>query len=114
MAVTTTAVDGDDDRELDYRALSEYMTVLEDGTPQADRADGLYTVTTESGSTYLVDPDLPACECPDAEYRGRRCKHIRRTRFALGWRPIPAYVDEADVDPQLGMHVGDAAEGAGN
>lgn len=105
MAVTTDHVDGGEDRELDYRALSEYMTVLEDGTPAARRAPGLYTVTTQSGATYLVDPELPACECPDAEYRGRRCKHIRRVRFALGWRPIPHYVDEDDVDPQLGRHV---------
>ena len=105
MAVATDAVDGTEDRELDYRALTEYMTVLEDGDVRARAADGLYTVTTESGSTYLVDPELPACECPDFEYRDRRCKHIRRARFALGWRPIPYYVDEDDVDPNLGEHV---------
>jgi len=104
-AVTTDAVDGTEDAELDARVLTEYMTVLEDGTERAARAEGLYTVTTESGSTYLVDPALPACECRDFEYRGRRCKHIRRVRFALGWRPVPHYVNEDNVDSQLGIHV---------
>jgi hypothetical protein len=110
MAVTTDAVDGTESRELDHRALTEYMTVLADGDDRAARADGLFTVTTQSGRTYLVDPELPACECPDNEYRDRRCKHIRRVRFALGWRPIPHYVDESAVDPQLGIHVRDDQE----
>ena len=107
VAVATDAVDGTENCELDNRALTEYMTVLTDGNDRAKRAPGLYTVTTQSGSTYLVDPELPACECPDFEYRNRRCKHIRRARFALGWRPIPAFVDEAAVDPNLGEHVQD-------
>lgn len=49
MAVTTTDADGTDDRELDYRALSEYMTVLDDGDIRARSSPDLYTVTTQSG-----------------------------------------------------------------
>lgn len=111
MAVTTEHVDGTDDRELDHRALSQYLTVLEDGNERARRAPGLYTVTSESGETYLVDPELPACECPDHTYRDRLCKHIRRVRFATGRREVPEYVDEDDVDPQLGLHIDNGGGG---
>ena len=107
MAVATDAFDGTENCELDHRALTEYMTVLTDGNDRAKRAPGLYTVTTQSGATYLVDPELSACECPDAEYRERRCKHIRRARFALGWRPLPEWIDPDDVDPDLGRHLED-------
>ena len=113
MAVTTEAVDGTEDRELDYRALSEYQTVLENGDVRARSAPGLYTVTTQSGSTYLVDADLGACECPDAEYRDRKCKHQRRVEFATGARPVPEWIDRDEVDPNLGEHVdGPIWEGA--
>jgi hypothetical protein len=105
MAVTTDAVDGTEDPELDFRALTEYMTVLEDGDHRARAAPDLYTVTTESGSTYLVDAELLACECPDHEYRDRKCKHLRRLEFALGLRAIPEWVNDEAVDPDLGDHV---------
>lgn len=109
MAVASSAVDSVETHELDARALTEYMTVLED-TGRVRGADGLYLVVSQSGSEYLVDPELPACECPDNEHRDRRCKHIRRVRFALGWRPVPHYVDQEDVDPDLGRHVPGGAE----
>ena len=67
----------------------------------------MYSVTSESGETYLVDPELPGCECPDFEYRDRIYKHLRRVAFATGRREIPEWVDPADVDPQLGIHVHD-------
>lgn len=110
MAVATTEIDGTEDRELDARAVGEYMTVLDDGDERARRAPGLYIVTTESGREYLVDVSLPACECPDFQYRGRMCKHIRRVQFATGVREIPARLSEGDVDAQLGMHVDDVQE----
>ena len=105
MAVATDGVDRAEDLELDARALVEYMTVLDDGDVRARSSEELYTVTTQSGSTYLVDVSLPACECPDCQYRDRVCKHIRRVQFATGRREIPAWVDRDAVDPNLGEHV---------
>jgi hypothetical protein len=110
MSVTTENIDGEADHELDYRALAEYLTVLEDGDVRARSAPNLYTVTSESGSTYLVDADLPACECPDHEYRDRICKHIRRVMFATGRWTVPNYVDDGAVDSQLGLHVNDVQD----
>ena len=43
------------------------------------------------------------CTCKDHEYRGVRCKHLRRVAFATGEESIPTGVD--GVDPQLGEHV---------
>ena len=110
MSVATDDVDGEEDHELDYRALAEYLTVLEDGDVRARSAPSLYTVTSESGTTYLVDAELPACECADHEYRDRICKHIRRVEFATGRRDVPDFVDDAAVDEQLGLHVEDVTD----
>lgn len=110
MSVTGDDAEDSEDGELDVRALTEYMTVLEDGDVRARGAPGLYTVATESGSQYLVDTGLPACECPDFQYRGRNCKHIRRVMFATGRRDVPGWIDDDDVDPQLGAHVDEIRE----
>jgi hypothetical protein len=110
MAVTTDNVDGSEDAELDFRALAEYLTVLDDGDFRARSSPGLYTVTSESGSTYLVDPELPACECEDFEYRDRVCKHIRRCQFATGRRKVPNWISESEIDDQLGIHVDDVQD----
>ena len=85
----------------DARALAQYLTVLED-VGRARGAEDLYLVISESGSEYLVDARLGACECPDFEYRDVRCKHLRRVAFAIGETSLP---DGVDVDPQLGVHV---------
>ena len=114
MSVTTENVDGEENHELDYRALAEYLTVLEDGDVRARSAPNLYTVTSESGSTYLVDAELPACECADHEYRDRICKHIRRVMFATGRRDVPGFVAADAVDPQLGLHVDDVTDQEGD
>lgn len=105
MSVVDRDTDDREDQELDSRALTEYMTVLDDGDGRAQGVPGLYTVTTQSGSRYLIDVGLPACECPDFEYRGRACKHIRRVLFATGRRDIPEWIDDSEIDPQLGAHV---------
>lgn len=91
--------------ERDARALTQYMTTLDD-LPRVRGAPGLYVVVSPTG-TYGVDPDIGACECPDAEYRDPAggCKHVRRVRFATGERAIPAWVDPDAVDPDLGEHV---------
>lgn len=90
-----------DDRSR--RALEQYLTVL----PNYDRskaADSLFMVVSQSGSEYLVDLKLGACECPDAEYRGVTCKHQRRVEYAVSG--VPADLpDGVDADPNLGEHV---------
>ena len=108
MQATNPATDEGTDTETPdleprtERALTEYLTVLAD-VGQARGAPDLYVVISQSGSEYLVDADLGACSCPDAEYRDATCKHARRVAFATGATPIPAGVD--GVDDQLGAHV---------
>ena len=85
-----------DDR--DAKALTEYMTVLDEGGE-------MYTVVGQNGGTYTVDGREGRCTCPDFEYRGATCKHIRRQEFATGRRKIPEWVDRDAVDEQLGEHV---------
>jgi hypothetical protein len=96
-SVTVGGIEFDQRR---VRALTEYMTVL------PFRGD-LYSVTTESGSEYRVDARGGRCTCPDYLYRNVRCKHQQRVAFATGERPIPAGVDAAEIDGQLGDHVGE-------
>jgi len=100
------SVTTDDLADRTQRALTEYLTVLDD-VDAAAGADGLYAVVSESGSQYLVDTRTDSCECPDAEHRDPEggCKHVRRVAFATGERPIPAAADGLDVDSQLGAHV---------
>lgn len=93
----------------DVRALTEYMTVLED-VGEARDAPGLYTVVGQNGGTYTVDARTGACTCPDARHNlpdGDRetCKHRARVAFATGERTVPAWADRSAVDPDLGRHV---------
>lgn len=90
--------------DVDVRALTQSMTVLDDAG-RVRGADDLFAVVSESSREYLVDHRDGVCECPDYRYRERRCKHIRRVDFATGTRPVPADQDDLDVDPQLGEHV---------
>jgi len=105
-AEVSPSVTTDDLADRTQRALTEYLTVLDD-VDAAAGADGLYAVVSESGSQYLVDARTDSCECPDAEHRDPEggCKHRRRVAFATGERPIPAAADGLDVDSQLGAHV---------
>jgi hypothetical protein len=106
----TDAVEGTDLEPRDVRALTEYLTVLDDYGRARD-ADGLYVVVSESGNEYLVDAETDTCECKDYEHNlptedGReRCKHRSRVAFATGERSIPAWIDTDAVDEQLGLHV---------
>lgn len=88
----------------DVRALTEPMTVLDD-TPGLRGADGMYAVVSASVSQYTVDALDKSCTCPDAQRRDCVCKHQRRVMFAVGMRPIPAWVDRDGVDDHLGEHV---------
>jgi hypothetical protein len=98
---TTNAYESTDLDARDARALTEYMTVLAEG-------GDVYSVTTESGSEYRVDARAGRCTCPDARHNlddAEACKHEKRVAFATGARPVPAHVDVAAVDPDLGAHV---------
>ena len=97
------SIDGDLD-ERDVRALTEYLTVLED-IDRARGAEDVYLVVSQSGSEYLVDLRFKSCECPDSTHRDVLCKHIRRAEFAVSERPLPAWVDLDDVAGELGEHV---------
>lgn len=99
------SIDGDLD-ERDVRALTEYLTVLED-VDRARGAEDVYLVVSQSGSEYLVDLRFKSCECPDAEHRDPDggCKHVRRVEFATDARRAPAWVDLDDVAGDLGEHV---------
>jgi hypothetical protein len=83
------------------RALTECMTVLPDG-------GDVFTVVGENGGTYAVNRREGRCTCPDHQHRNARCKHIRRTVYATGARPVPAGVD--GVDRHLGEHTGATPE----
>lgn len=93
--------ESDDHESIDNRterALTEYMTVLDEG-------GDIYTVVGENeNGAYQVDARKGRCTCADHKHRNARCKHLRRVAFALGEEAIPSEVD--DVDPQLGDHVG--------
>lgn len=90
--------------ERDRRALEQYLTVLPD-QGRSQGAPGMAVVVSESGSEYLVDVRGGRCECPDAEYRDAKCKHIRRARYATGVEAIPAAAaSQLDIDPSLGEH----------
>jgi hypothetical protein len=90
----------------DARALTQYLTVLDD-VGRARGAPELYLVVSESGSEYLVDTrgEEGACECADHRHRGAQCKHLRRVAFATGEREIPPWVDTDALDEQLAEHV---------
>ena len=92
--------------ERDAKALTQYLTVLED-VGRVRGADDLYLVVSQSGREYLVDARTGTCECDDARFRSPKggCKHARRVAFATGDREIPEWVDVDAIDDSLGEHV---------
>jgi len=104
MAATEQSVDVLDSR--DAAALTEKMMVLDDA-PAVDGAPGMYLVVSGSGQSYRVDAREGRCECPDAFYRHRECKHLKRVAFATGEREIPDWADHDRVDPHLGTALDD-------
>lgn len=79
---TTSAVERLPLDERTVRAAGEAMVVYE-------HAPGLYTVYSEAGEAYQVEPHLGACTCGDAVYRDERCKHQRRALLATGQAQLP-------------------------
>ena len=73
------------------RAVTEHMTVIEE-------APAMFSVTTQSGSEYMVDLREGVCSCPD--YRNREpeggCKHLRRTRLRVGQVDVETLTSELE------------------
>ncbi|NEU55467.1 SWIM zinc finger family protein [Halorussus sp. MSC15.2] len=44
---------------------------------------GVYEVESQSGNTYSVDLPGGRCTCPDHNFRGVRCKHLRRVAMEV-------------------------------
>jgi hypothetical protein len=87
--------------DAERRALTERILVLPPRlAPRQDSRSGLFHAIGESGGSYTVDPALGSCTCPDAKYRDRKCKHLRRVEFETGERPVPAWADAGAV-PQF-------------
>ncbi|MFC3477952.1 SWIM zinc finger family protein [Halobacterium litoreum] len=76
--------------------------------------DSRYEVATAPGNVYEVDLDAGRCACPDHQFRGVRCKHLRRVALEVTAGNVPApgeraagcaacgdlcFVPEADPDP---------------
>ncbi|MFC7155919.1 SWIM zinc finger family protein [Halomarina halobia] len=59
------------------------------------RGGGVYDVHSQSGNTYTVDLLDGICSCPDNQFRGERCKHVRRVALEItgGRVPAPGYLD---------------------
>jgi len=88
------------------RALTECMTVVStDGTPVTDADEETVSVVSGSGSTYTVDAGDEFCDCPDHQQNHRICKHIRRSRFALGIDELSAdLLRELDIADNFAAH----------
>ena len=54
------------------------------------KTGGIYTVHSESGSTYRVDIATEECTCPDQQRSSTdRCKHLRRVEMEIRQRTVP-------------------------
>jgi len=100
------AVDCNDIEPRTERALTECMTVLStEGTPITDAETHTVSVVSSSGETYTVEARGEVCTCPDHQHNHRRCKHIRRARFALGIDELSAaMLREFDVAENFAAH----------
>jgi hypothetical protein len=89
------------------KALEEPLSVVAlDGTPLDDTDASVVRVISHTGGDYRVDVRDGKCTCPDHEYRDAECKHIKRSRIALGRTPIESDTLAAcTVDPNFGDHV---------
>lgn len=50
---------------------------------------GVYEVASQSGNTYSVDLPGGRCTCPDHNFRGVRCKHLRRVAMEVNEGLVP-------------------------
>jgi len=100
-------------------AATEYL--------MADKqAPGLWVVDNgksdpDEHEQYVVEPDAPACTCPDWEYRSEQlgddgCKHIRRVRMVRGDLDLgPLLETDERINPILARRLDiDEDNGGGN
>jgi len=92
------AAGSDGDRARAERARGERMRVVAAGS-------GRYEVTSESGATYEVDLPAGRCACPDHQFRGVRCKHLRRTAMEVTAGTVPAPGERAAACANCGERV---------
>jgi hypothetical protein len=92
------AAESDDGRARAERARAERMRVVATGS-------GRYEVTSESGATYEVDLPAGRCACPDHQFRGVRCKHLRRTAMEVTTGAVPAPGERATGCANCGERV---------
>ena len=92
--------------------------IVAEGGVYTDGREGRYYVASQNGAgAYTVDAYAGTCECPDHEYRGAYCKHLRaaeiveardaaiadRDPFEPDWEalareePISGYADSRDA-----------------
>ncbi|MFD1586711.1 SWIM zinc finger family protein [Halorientalis brevis] len=72
-------------RKLDERAVrawTEPMAVVPLG-------GGVYRVETHEDHSYSVDLPGQRCTCPDHQYRGVQCKHLRRVAIEVTQELVP-------------------------
>ena len=51
--------------------------------------DGDYAVDSQSGATYVVNPEAGSCTCLDSTVRGATCKHRRRVAIEVTTGRVP-------------------------
>jgi hypothetical protein len=56
---------------------------------------GVYEVESQSGNVYSVDLPGGRCTCPDHNFRGVRCKHLRRVAMEVTEGLVPPPGKEA-------------------
>lgn len=91
--------------DLGKRSIKALTTPMTTMTNVADVEPPEYEVTSSSGSAYIVDVEAGTCTCPDHEYRGVDCAHLRRVRYETARDAIPGWVNTAMLDDQLGEHI---------
>lgn len=67
--------------ELSEIARSEKAQELVDGVSIFDKSTA--TVQAGENKVYTVEIQKQTCECPDHQYRGTVCKHIRAVNMFL-------------------------------
>lgn len=84
--------------ERDVRSLTEPMDVYADDPATA----GAHEVAVYNhGERRVVNVDVGFCDCPDAHYRNKRCKHLRRAELVLGRRELPDGIRTEALDDGL-------------
>jgi len=81
---------------------SPLYTVEKDGTKGVIQQK---TPVWSQQNTYTVSADQEVCTCPDHQQNHRICKHIRRSRFALGIDELSAaMLRELDIADNFAAH----------